>query len=190
MTASAVTTATSAPPFNSTLRRVYVARFAFAVIWALLLIPNGKHTGAALTVLLVVYPLADAAAVLAQLRSAQRTQGPRTTEWVNVAVSIAVAIALGWASASSLGIALAVWGVWAAVAGITQLVTAIAHRGLGGQVPQIVSGAISVVAGAAFLAQAAKSPASISGIGGYAILGGVFFLISALRLRALQRRAS
>ena len=87
----------------------------------------------------------------------------------------------------SISAALVVWGVWAVGSGITQLVTAASRRSSGGQVPQIVSGAISVVAGVGFLAQS-QAATSISGVGGYAILGGIFFLISALRLTALLRR--
>lgn len=176
----------SPSPFSATLSRLYFTRFAFAVVWAALLFPSGKHTGAALTTLLVVYPLVDAAAVLWQLRAKDRTSGSKPAEWINVAVSVVVAIALGWASTSSIGAALAVWGAWAVASGIAQLVTAISRRSSGGQTPLIISGAISTLAGADFLAQAAKHPSSMTTIGGYAILGGVFFLISAIRLRALR----
>jgi hypothetical protein len=182
---------TSRPsPFGATLRRLYFIRFAFAIVWAVLLLPTGDDKGAGLTVLLVVYPLVDAAAVLWQLRSAGDTSGPRLTERLNVAVSVIVAIALGWASTYSIAAALGVWGGWAAASGLTQLITAVRHRGSGGQVPQILSGGISVVAGIAFLAQSFNSPDSMSGVAGYAILGGVFFLVSALRLGRLLRPAA
>lgn len=178
------------PPFDAMLGRLYLVRFAFAVVWAALLFPSGKHTGAALTVLLVVYPLVDAAAVLWQLIAKGRRPGSRVAEWINVAVSVIVALALGWASTASLADALAVWGVWAAASGIAQLVAAISRRSSGGQIPQILSGAISTLAGASFLAQSAKHPSSISAIGGYAILGGIFFLISAIRIRSLLKKAA
>ncbi|MBO3100605.1 hypothetical protein [Cellulomonas fengjieae] len=171
------------------LRRLYLVRFAFAVVWAALLFLTASATGPFLTILLVVYPLADAAAVLWQLRSKDQAAS-RAAERINVAVSVAVAVALGWASTVSVSAALTVWGVWAAAAGLAQLATAVARRSSGGQVPQILSGALSVLAGLAFTAQGIQGASSISGVGGYAILGGVFFLISALRLGALQRRAS
>jgi uncharacterized membrane protein HdeD (DUF308 family) len=178
------------PPLNTPLLRLYSARFAFAVVWAGLLIPNSKHMGSLLTVLLIIYPLVDAAAVLSQLQSDKLSQGSRVAQWINVAVSVAVAGTLGWASTVSIARALAVWGVWAAAAGLAQLVTAVSRRLSGGQVPQIMSGAISVVAGIGFLAQSSKSPTSLAAAGGYAILGGIFFLSSAIRLRALLRRSS
>ena len=183
--ARTVSEADSAPPFAGTLSRLYFIRFAFAVVWAALLIPSGKHTGGGLTALLVVYPLVDAAAVLWQLRAKGRAPGSTVAEWANVLVSVGVAVAVGVASTMSLAAALGVWGAWAAVSGIAQLVTAISRRSSGGQIPQIISGAISTLAGASFLAQSAKHPSSISAIGCYAIAGGVFFLISAIRLRSL-----
>jgi hypothetical protein len=46
----------------------------------------------------------------------------------------------------------------------------------------IVSGSISTVAGITFFVQAAAPHASLSTLAGYALLGGVFFLVSTLRL--------
>lgn len=46
----------------------------------------------------------------------------------------------------------------------------------------IASGAISTLAGASFFAQAGADDASLTNLAGYAFLGGVFFLVSALRL--------
>lgn len=172
----------STPPMIATLRRLYFVRFGFAVAWAVLLIATSPDDGALLTVLLVSYPLFDAAAVLWQRRSDDGPASPRRAESINIGVSLIVAVAIGWASTISVTAALAVWGVWAAAAGITQLVTAAQRRQSGGQVPQIVSGAISVVAGLAFLAQSFQDTAGVAGVGGYAILGGIFFLTSAVRL--------
>ncbi|MFE6303816.1 hypothetical protein [Nocardiopsis sp. NPDC057823] len=181
---------TAAPSrFDAALRRLYLVRFAFAVAWAAVLFPASGSAGPLLTALLVVYPLFDAGAVLWQLRTGDRDPGaPRAAEWTNVAVSAAVAVALGWASTVSTAAALAVWGVWAVGSGIPQLVAAVRRPGSGGRVPQILSGGISVLAGAAFLAQGLRGSGDIAGVGGYAAVGGVFFLASAVRLGVLLRR--
>lgn len=185
------TSSTSIPAtFSQALSRLYLVRFGFAVIWAALLFPTSDATGPFLTVLLVVYPLFDAGAVLWQLRAEPDARRSKVSEWINVAVSVIVAIALGVASTSSIGTALAVWGAWAIGSGIAQLVTAIRNRRAGGQVPQMLSGGISVLAGGSFLAQGLGDADSMSGVGGYAILGGVFFLISAIRLRVVLRRTA
>jgi len=128
--------------------------------------------------------------VLWQLRAEGPAQASRLPEWINVVVSALAAIALGLVSTVSVGGVLAVWGIWAITSGAVQLITAGLRRSLGGQVPLIVSGAISVLAGLAFAAQSTQPAGGVAGVGGYAILGGVFFLIAAVRLSVLMRRPS
>jgi hypothetical protein len=175
--------------FGASLRTLYFARFAFAIVWAALIILLGGVGGALVTVLLIVYPLVDAAAVLWQLRSEGRSQASRVPEWINVVVSVIAAIALGYISTVSISGVLIVWGLWAITSGAVQLIAALLRRSLGGQIPLIVSGAISVLAGGSFVAGSAQA-ASVTGIGGYAILGGVLFLIAAIRLTVVLRRAA
>ena len=139
--------------------------------------------------MLVIYPLFDAAAVLWQLRVDPDSQRSKRTEWINVAVSVAISVALAVTSSVSIAAALSVWGIWAIGSGIPQLLTAIRHRATGGQAPQLLSGGISFLsAGAAFLMQGLQGADSILGVGGYAILGGIFFLISAVRLGIVLRK--
>ena len=176
-----------APAFRSLLRRLYLVRFAFALVWAGA-IAVAPSAGLPLTTLLVLYPLADAVAVLWQLRAEGPSQASRVPEWANVAVSVLTAIVLGWVSTVSVAGVLAVWGVWAITAGLGQLITAVLRRRVGGQVPLIVSGAISVLAGGAFLAQSAGDVTSAAVVGGYAVVGGAFFLIAAIRLTITLRR--
>jgi uncharacterized membrane protein HdeD (DUF308 family) len=186
---TATTALDRAPAFGASLRTLYFIRFAFAIVWAGLLFIVGNGGGVVLTLLLIVYPLFDAAAVLWQIRSEGRPQASRLPEWINVAVSVIAAIALGLVSATSISDVLLVWGIWAVVSGAVQLIAALLRRRLGGQVPQIISGAISVVAGVGFAASSAGASSAI-GIGGYAAFGGILFLISAIRLSVLVRRAS
>lgn len=186
---TATSSSGAAPTFSASLRTVYLIRFAFAIVWAVALFLAGGMGGAPLTVLLVVYPLVDAGAVLWQVRSEGASQASRVPEWINVIVSIVAAIALGFVSTGSVSGVLLVWGLWAVFAGAVQFITALLRRGLGGQVPQIISGAISVLAGAGFAASSANA-ASPTAIGGYAAFGGILFLISAIRLGVLLRRAS
>jgi uncharacterized membrane protein HdeD (DUF308 family) len=187
MTATSPTTASSYAP---ALRRLYLVRAAFAVVWAAVLIATASLGGPLLTVLLVVYPLFDAAAVLWQMRAEGETRRARVSEWINVVVSVFVALALGIASSLSVAAALAIWGAWAIGAGIPQLVTAIRNRRAGGQVPQMLSGGISVFAGSAFLIQGLQGATAIAGVGGYAIVGAIFFLVSAIRLGIVLKKQS
>lgn len=187
MTAS--TSPVSAPAFGAVLRTVYTARFVFAIVWAVVLFAVGGSGGVLLTVLLIAYPLVDAAAVSWQLRSEGSSTASRLPEFINVIVSIAAAIVLGLASTVSVASALLVWGIWAVIAGGVQLSAALLRRSQGGQVPQIISGAVSIIAGIGFAATSATATSPVA-IGGYAAFGGILFLISALRLTALLRRTS
>ena len=53
----------------------------------------------------------------------------------------------------------------------------------------ILSGAISALAGTTFILQAATPTASLTTLAGYATVGGIFFLISALRLNRTAKSA-
>jgi uncharacterized membrane protein HdeD (DUF308 family) len=46
----------------------------------------------------------------------------------------------------------------------------------------IASGTISILAGISFFLQATTPHPSLTNLAGYALLGGIFFLVSALRL--------
>lgn len=188
-----MTTQSSTQTYARSLRTLYFVRFAFAIAWVgIMFAATGASDGPnpLLTTLLVIYPLFDAGAVLWQLRADPDTQRSKVAEWVNVVVSVAVAIALGVASSVSIPAALAVWGVWAIVAGVPQLVAAIRNRHDGGQVPQMLSGGISVFAGAGFLFQGLQGGGMITGAAGYATLGAIFFLISAIRLSLKLKKSS
>lgn len=179
---------TASSPTGTALRRLYFTRFGFTLVWAALLFATGGSMGPFLTTLLIIYPLFDAVAVFWQLRSHKSPGRTNVSEWANIVVSILISIALGWASTVSASAALVVWGIWAIGAGIPQLITAIRNRRAGGQVPQMLSGGISVFAGSAFLFQGLQGSDAITGVAGYALLGAVFFLISAIRLTSVLRR--
>lgn len=53
----------------------------------------------------------------------------------------------------------------------------------------IASGGLSTLAGASFIAQAGTADPSLRNLAGYAFLGGVFFLVSALRLKRTGKMA-
>lgn len=173
------TAPTSVP---TALRKLYFLRFAFAAVWAALLFATADTLGALTVTLLVVYPLFDVACAVVDLRSVRADAQPARGLYVNIALSTLTGIGLAVAATSGIPAVLRVWGVWAVTAGIVQLVIGAARRHLGGQWPMIASGAISTLAGASFFAQAGADDASLTNLAGYAFLGGVFFLVSALRL--------
>ena len=177
------TVAPSAPTgFAPALRRLYFVRFGFAVVWAVLLFAAKSDLGALTVALLVLYPLFDVTAAVVDARSSGPA-GPARGLYVNIAISLLAAVGVAVACASGVPAVLAVWGTWAIVAGLVQLLVGVARRDMGGQWPMILSGGISVLAGASFIAMASAAHPSLAMVAGYAVLGGIFFLVSALRLR-------
>ncbi|MDQ0946723.1 uncharacterized membrane protein HdeD (DUF308 family) [Streptomyces phaeochromogenes] len=187
MASTATTERVGAPP---ALRRLYVIRFVFAAAWAvLLLLVSGSESdltvGAKL--LLFLYPAFDVVAAVADARSA-RTDRPVKGLYANIAVSSLAAVGIAVASASGVADVLRVWGTWAVVSGLVQLLVGVARRPMGGQWAMIVSGGISVLAGTTFIRSASQDDPSLTTLAGYATLGGIFFLVSAFRLSRSPRR--
>ncbi|MFJ8602702.1 hypothetical protein ACIREM_29140 [Streptomyces shenzhenensis] len=178
-------TTVTAPPravdVSAALRRLYFVRFGFAVVWAGLLFVTASDLGPVSVTLLVLYPLFDVAAAVVDARASKAT-GPVRGLYANIAISSLAGIGLAVAASSGIPAALRVWGIWAIVSGLVQLAVGIGRRKLGGQWAMIASGSISTLAGASFYLQASAEDASLSSLGGYAVLGGIFFLVSALRL--------
>lgn len=188
-------TTTGTQPATSPLRTLYLTRFAFAIVWAVLLLVSSTTLDAATTlgpltaVLLVVYPLLDLAAAVIDRGSSHPTGSPSALLVVNMVLSLLAAIGLLLAIRSGASSVLVVWGLWAITAGAVQLVVGLRRRALGGQWAMIASGGISVLAGASFIAQS-REAGSVTTLAGYAVLGGIFFLVSALRLRRVAGRAA
>ncbi|MCI3273554.1 hypothetical protein [Streptomyces cylindrosporus] len=181
-TASA--TPTAAVP---ALRRLYVIRFAFAAAWAALLLVSGDELTVGTKVLLFLYPAFDVAAAVVDARSA-RAAGLVKGLYANMAASALAAVGVVIAGASGVADVLRVWGAWAVVSGLIQLLVGVARRPMGGQWAMILSGGISVLAGANFIRSATQDDPSLATIAGYAALGGIFFLASAMRLsRSIPR---
>jgi len=184
MTATTANPSTSAPA----LSRLYAARFAFALVWAAVILIAASEINPFIGTLLVLYPVYDLVATAADARLSGSST-PRSALLVNAVVSGTAAVALGFAASSGIPAVLRAWGAWAIVAGIAQLVVALRRRSLGGQVPMIVSGAISVLAGGSFAATASQDDPSLSALGGYALLGALFFLVSSILLRRGQQKS-
>jgi uncharacterized membrane protein HdeD (DUF308 family) len=179
---------TTATDLATPLRRLYLVRFGFAIVWAVLLFATASDIGPVSATLLVLYPVFDVAAAIIDVRSSRAGRAAAGL-YVNIVISLLAAVGLAVASSSGTTEVLRVWGTWAIVSGLVQLIVGLSRRGMGGQRPMIISGGISVVAGTSFIAQAATADASLRNLAGYAAFGGIFFLVSALRLgRAAEGR--
>ncbi|MBO0609277.1 hypothetical protein [Myceligenerans salitolerans] len=179
----------SATDTAKALRHLYLVRFGFAVVWAILVLAVATGLGPATVALLVLYPLFDVAAAVVDFRTSGSSR-PAAALYLNMALSLLAAVGLGLAATSGVPMVLRVWGAWAIAAGVVQLVVAINRRGLGGQWAMILSGGLSTFAGTSFILMAGGPNATLTAVAGYATLGGIFFLVSALRLRHAAKKGA
>ena len=176
-----------APPSRDVpRRRIAVARGVLALVWAAaLLIAVGDRVPStssdvpiAAAALLASYPAID---VVSSLVGALRTGAAARVLVVNAAIgTLAIAALAITAFGADAGATLATFGAWAAVSGAIQFAIAVRAPGAKGrQVPLLVSGAVSTLAGLAFVVSSASDDAHLAGISGYMALGAVLFLLSA-----------
>jgi hypothetical protein len=163
-------------------RDLAITRAAAAVLWAIVFVLalHGQKVlaGTGLPglagLLLAAYPVIDAAASVTEWRLGPDRAGLRTGMVIDGLAIIALLITTLSLHTQSVLIA---FGTWAFVSGILQLILAgRAGRSRRAQLPLIISGAVSAIAGIFFAATAGQHVAHLSYLAGYAILGAVFFL--------------
>ncbi|WP_127752098.1 DUF308 domain-containing protein [Devosia sp. 1566] len=172
------------------LRSYYFTRAAVSIGWIAAALIIGRSNAAVAAILLVAYPAWDA---LANYLDAQKNGGLRSnlSQTLNLAVSGFTAAAVAFALGMSMNTVLVVFGIWAALSGLFQLVTAARRwRTAGAQWVMILSGAQSALAGVAFVVMAgADTPPDITAIVPYAAFGAFYFLLSAIWLTIQSTRA-
>ncbi|KAI0870562.1 hypothetical protein GGS24DRAFT_474787 [Hypoxylon argillaceum] len=172
------------------LKKYYFARAAFSLVWVAAAFTVGDAYYVVGAVLLVIYPLWDAAA---NLVDAQRSGGlaNNQTQAVNLLVSVATTGLVLLAVFMGMHWVLGVFGAWAILSGLMQLGSGVRRwRTAGAQWAQILSGAQSSLAGGFFIFQATQPmEPSIKNIAGYAAFGAFYFLVSSLSLAIKGLRA-
>jgi uncharacterized membrane protein HdeD (DUF308 family) len=169
---------------RSSLTRLYLSRGVLAIAWALAFAAAHDTLDAVAVILLVVYPLIDAVSSLIDYLAVPEGPERRVTA-LNGVLSAVVAVALGFAGTTGGAAAvLGVFGAWAVVAGAAQLTVGLRRRGavLGKQWPTLISGGLSFLVGATYVAQATGESPSLDVLSIYATGGGVFFIAQAALL--------
>ncbi|MBR1290262.1 membrane protein [Bradyrhizobium sp. CCBAU 11445] len=165
------------------LKQYYFLRAAFSLAWVIAAFAIAPSSAVIAATLLIAYPAWDAAAnYLDALCSGGLNQN--RTQALNVLVSLATTIAVILALRVSMNWVLGIFGAWAILAGLLQLGTAVRRwRSYGAQWAMVLSGGQSALAGGFFIFQATM-PAipSIANVAGYAAVGALYFLVSAVWL--------
>lgn len=174
------------------LKLYYFLRAAVSLAWVVAAFAVGQSSAVIGGLLLVAYPAWDAAA---DLLDALRSGGLRQnrTQALNVLVSLATMVAVVVALQMSMNRVLGVFGAWAILSGLLQLGTAVRRwKSYGAQWAMVLSGGQSALAGGFFIFQATMPAApSIANVTGYAAVGALYFLVSAIWLTVkVWRRAA
>lgn len=170
------------------LKSYYFTRALFAIVWFLTAFTIGKTSPVVAAVLLIIYPAFDA---IANFVDARRCGGLalNRSQAFNVAISVVAAIAVVVGLEHNLHVVMAVFGIWAIVAGLFQLLTGVGRWKLGAQWAMILAGAQSAVVGAFFISQSTgTAPIGIADIAPYAAFGALYFFISAIWITVAQAR--
>jgi len=185
------TTATTASDQQAKTGQLFLIRGLIAIAWAVGFASAANSLTAGVTVgaavLVVAYPLID---VVASLIDARTQHGSaRRVLLTGAATSAIAAAALGVAATGSVADVLAVFGVWAAVSGAAQLVTALRRRAqFGMQWPMLLAGGVSVILGFMFVIAASGAEPRLTLLSVYAATGGIDFLIESWLLARRRHR--
>ena len=185
-----MTTSTQAQgPKNDWLKTYYYLRFAVSAVWVTLAFTIGKNMLPLAAAMLVAYPGWDA---IANYLDASRSGGlaKNKSQMLNFVVSIVTAVAVASTLGHGMHDVLKVFGIWASLSGLFQLVTGVRRwKSYGAQWAMILSGAQSGLAGVFMLKQAAGVEAvGIANIAPYAAFGAFYFLVSAVSLTVSDAR--
>ena len=176
-------------PDRDWLKTYYYLRFAFSAIWVALAFTVAKAMPPLAAVMLVAYPAWDA---LANYLDASRSGGltRNKSQMLNFVVSVVTAVAVAATLPHGMHPVLQIFGVWAVLSGLFQLLTGVSRwKSYGAQWAMILSGAQSGLAGAHMLSKAAgTAPVSIADIAPYAAFGAFYFLISSVLLTISNAR--
>jgi uncharacterized membrane protein HdeD (DUF308 family) len=169
-------------------RRIAIVRAVFALVWAAALVivvgddvpSTSSDVPIAAAALLASYPAID---VIASIAGAPGTDASARVLRVNAAIGILAVVVVGvTAFGTDAGAMLVAFGAWAAVSGAIQFAVAVhLRRAEGRQLPMLVSGGLSTIAGLGFVASSRMEDAHLAGVGGYMALGAVLYLLWAYR---------
>jgi uncharacterized membrane protein HdeD (DUF308 family) len=188
--------APDASPSRDVPQRIAIVRAVLGLVWAAALViavgdavpSTDSDVPIAAAALLASYPAID---VIASIAAALGTDASARVLRINAAISaLAIAAIAATAFGADAGATLAAFGAWAAVSGAIQFGVAVHRRRTEGrQLPMIVSGGLSTIAGISFLAASGKDDAQLAALGGYMALGALLYLLFAYRNRTAPRAA-
>jgi hypothetical protein len=182
--------------FARALSMLYFVRTGVSLTWVITVSALSSSLGQAtapnalIESFLILYPLADAAATLIDIRTTP-PQSQTRFQRVNLVTSLITAVALLGVAQRGFGAILDVFGLWAIVSGVIQLVVAVRrHTLISAQWFMVISGAGSIFAGTTFLSWSGSAHDGLAVLVQYSTGGAIWYVIAALWLLVTAFRAS
>jgi uncharacterized membrane protein HdeD (DUF308 family) len=171
--------------------QLFLIRGLVAIAWAAVFAAVSDSVMTDVTVaagiLVVIYPLIDVAASLIDARSEHGSA--RRGLLAGTAASLVAATALAVAATGTVADVLAVFGVWALLSGVVQVVVALRRRErFGSQWPMLLAGIGSLGFGLAYVSASAGEDPVLSMLAIYGAGGGIDFVAQAWLLARRRRR--
>jgi len=164
------------------LRKLYLIRTAFSVVWVIIVALFSKTSMEIACVLLIIYPAWDVVGTFLDIR-ANRSSSSKTPQYVNAVISSTTTIAVGIALQEGAPEALIVLGIRAIGTALIKLILGLRRRKfLGSQWPMVISCAQSIIGGTSFIILAHDPTKGITSLAGYAAFGAFYYLLAAFRL--------
>jgi uncharacterized membrane protein HdeD (DUF308 family) len=177
---------------SKVLRVLYLTRVAFVGAWVLLadtLASSSQDDNTArilVGVLLVAYPVSDVAATIFEIR-ANRSM-TMLPHYANFAAGVLATSGLLITGFTSVPAAMSIFGVWAILSGVAQIVVgAIRRQTFRGQWPMIISG-IGSLGGAGYIGWSGTAGSALGLLAEYAEGGAFFYLLTSLWLFLAPRQ--
>lgn len=171
-------------------RRLYFTRTAFSVVWIILVVTLAKTNDTLATILFIIYPAWDVLATMLDIK-ANPPFANKTPQYVNAGISVLTTIAVIIALQKGIPEALMVFGFWAFLTGLIQLIMGLRRRKhFEGQWPMIISGGQSMLAGVFIFATSHTQNGGVVSLAGYSAFGAFYFLLAAIRLGKTIKKLS
>jgi hypothetical protein len=182
--------------FARSLSKLYFIRTAVSLAWVITVSARsaslGQTTapGAIIELLLVAYPVVDAAATLVDIRSTP-VESQTLFQRVNLVSSLLAAAAVLIVAQRGFDATLDAFGIWAVLSGAIQLVVALRrHTLISAQWFMVISGAGSIFAGTTFLRWSGSAHDGLAVLVQYSTGGAIWYVIAALWLAATSLKTS
>jgi uncharacterized membrane protein HdeD (DUF308 family) len=176
--------------FARALSRLYFTRTAVSLIWVLTVsavagsVSSATSPGALIESLLFLYPITDAAATLVDICTTP-PESQTLFQRVNLVTSVLTAGAVLAVHHRGFGATLQVFGTWAILSGVVQLIVALRrHTLISAQWFMVISGAGSIFAGTTFLRWSGTAHEGLAVLVQYSTGGAIWYAVAAAWLLA------